>query len=298
MEKESPKESTPTPKPAPVLTDGHSHEVELDEEDLAAIAEVKKRGYRHFTTKETYEKVAQEIQQVTGQTIQPKKLDSSPQPVRVEAQQSATAASEWNIGGTVEQKSYGPWTLDKLVENLNAAKKEGKLQVPVAGSEFGGGAMLVVSGIKDHEEASAEIIISRGKARKIYDMSFSVVVDVRKKDEYDEAAVTNEPVELIKGKEKKKDDDVKEKEEKKDSPAARYPQVILHFPDISNSSADDAESGGRGREVQMRFSKKPSFTSSEADAARLACSVQNLDSGLVHEIRKAIEQAVQAFLAL
>ena len=167
--------STTTPATTTMSDSG----VELDAEDLAAMAEVKKKGYRYFARKLGAEETAA-IGDITPKamvvTAVPAAAPASfaPQLVTAAAAPSSISTkSEWNSANTFEERSLGSWTKARLVELVKEGARSGKLVAPLPGV-----GRLVVTGIDNWGNSSSDIVISRGKTRYIYDMHFSLVATV------------------------------------------------------------------------------------------------------------------------
>ena len=94
---------------------------------------------------------------------------SSPTPVPAAA--SATQTSAWNTAGTMEQRHMASWVKDKLVGLLG-----GLAPVEVAGR----GTLRFSGEVKGWEEggSTADILLARGKTKKVYDLHFTVVIDL------------------------------------------------------------------------------------------------------------------------
>lgn len=189
------------PKPA---FSSSSDEVELDEEDLAAIADVKKKGYRYHAR----QLPSHELEAIGD--IRPKLVTTStpvaatsdsgspataaaatvaaagtptaassstsaasgPKPVSAADAGKLAKASEWNRGGnTVEERDLTSWARARIKELLRERKSELVLPLPGVGR-------LEVSGITGWGGSTFDIIISRGKTRFIYDLHLGFVAEL------------------------------------------------------------------------------------------------------------------------
>jgi hypothetical protein len=139
-----------------------------DEEDLAAIAQVKKMGYRYFSKPDS-KNVAD---------IAPKRLEAPALATGTVADTAPTAASVWNAAGTFEERNYGPWLRGRVKELLAIRRKEGLLSLQLRPDQW-----LCTRGICGWGSSSADVIIARSKVRYVYDVRFSVVLEVVSADE-------------------------------------------------------------------------------------------------------------------
>ena len=168
--------AAPAASPLPLTTvDGSG--VELDAEDLAAIADVKKKGYRYFARKLGAEETAAigDIRPKNVTAAAPTSAQSfAPTPVLASAAPSVSSASAWNAGNTThEERNVSAWAKARVKELIEEGRASGELEVPLPGV-----GRVVVTGIKGWGSSSADIVISRGKTRFIYDLHFSFVASV------------------------------------------------------------------------------------------------------------------------
>jgi hypothetical protein len=333
--------------------------VELDADDLAAIADVKSKGYRYFSRK------LPDAEQAAIGSIAPKRIDApageggvpsppvchmcdppppttaggggggataspaasspatdggsgSPAPPAAGAgggggaaagigtsSGKLSAASAWNGAATFEERNLTTWARGRLKELLAEGRASGALAVPVPGV-----GRAIVTGIKGWGASSCDIVISRGKARHIYDIRVKFIVRIVPEADAAGAAV-----------------DVTEDEEaeaKKDdapgapapapapasggstSPAAgdKFPCGYLVFRDFSNdtepSGDADAAAGHRPRTWEWGIGKQavpagqrdavsgvvtPAGGAAAGGAAGLAAAVEGVLERLVAEFR-------------
>jgi hypothetical protein len=158
----------------------------------------------------------------------------------------------------MEQRHMKEWFFDRLRGLLGAAAAGAEASATLGGG--GGGAALRLTGeVTNVGDSTADILMARGKTKRVYDLAFSVVVE-------HEAAPPGGGAKC---------------------------KVHLHFPDVSNDTA------GKDRDFKVDFPEagKPEG-SADAVKAALAADGKGAAGALVMAARKAVEDAVAAFLAL
>ncbi len=227
----------------------------------------------------------------------------------------AAVASEWNKGGTTyEQRTFG----DSVRSRIKELMRERRAALTVG--PLPGVGRLVATGIAGWGDSSADIIVTRGKVKKIYDIAFKVVVqlvpeeesssasssssssaadlllDADEADEKDDKDKGKEGKEGEEGKDKDKDGKPEEKEkdkEKKEAP--KNPRVLLFFKDVSNSSEEERDGAG-GRDVEVLWAATPAIPDGKRAVVTTAIGVKE-KAGLTAELRKIVELAVEEFKA-
>jgi hypothetical protein len=283
------------------------NEEDLDADELEALKAVKK-GYRYFARKLDDKEMA-----AIGD-IRPKAIAapaaaadgtvaasaaavaaaapvSSPPPGSDAGSGAAvSAASAWNTGGTYEERNLGAWFKDRLKELLREGRRDGSLCAPLPG-----GQRLAVSGVTGWGSSSADIVISRGKSRYVYDASFKVTFTLLPGGDAASASTTgpagsgsgDDDVVMEDHAADEVGDDSKEKDK-----AGKPPRVHLHFVEVSN------ETEGAPREVRF-LAGKPAPSAAQLDAARAALALDKPDAatGVAAAVRRVVEAVVQEFMA-
>lgn len=173
--------------------------MELDEDDLAAVAEVKRMGYRYHAVKRGQEELAAigdirpkligssagaagegsstpAVAPAAAAAATPSTATATPTPVAASssggAKSAVSSASAWNASGnTVEERDLTPWARSRLKELLRESR--GELVVPLPGV-----GRLEVSGITGWGASTFDILISRGKTKYIYDLHVGFVAEL------------------------------------------------------------------------------------------------------------------------
>ena len=141
--------------------------VKVNDEDLAGMKGYKTRADGSKTSYFTRE-VDAETKALLDAQKAPKKLDSSPQAER--ENNSTSAGSAWNTGGTWEEKDMTSWVKSEIEEKLKAVT-----------ASFGT-CSAIVSKVKD-VEGSASVVASRGNVRHLYELAFEVEYKVTSSEE-------------------------------------------------------------------------------------------------------------------
>jgi hypothetical protein len=292
----------------------------LDEEDLAAIQEVKAKGYRYFSRKLDSAETAA-IGDIRPKAVAVAPAEASPAgagagsavsavkgptPIAAPtaggagagagsgspatpasssssaASSSSATASEWNKNGTTyESRNFFDTIRSRIKELLGERRRAGDLTVgPIPGI-----GRLMVTGVANWGDSSADVIITRGKTKKIYDLSFDVVVQV-----FPEAAPAPSEEELDEGgddKTKKSTEggDKDKGEEKK----AKNPRALLRFQEVSN------ETEGSPRDISLKWGS-PSPPEAQHDVIRTALAVSpSTAAGPTKIVRDIVERVIQEF---
>mmetsp|Transcript_17635 Transcript_17635/g.21415 ORF Transcript_17635/g.21415 Transcript_17635/m.21415 type:complete len:321 (+) Transcript_17635:1026-1988(+) len=130
-------------------------EIELDEEDLAAIKAVKEKGYCHFRK----EKTADEIELLSH--IRPNRIGSEDDLLNTTGVSGSESA--WNQAKTWEERDVSESTRKKLremVKQISHESEDGSIKLSVKSIEK-------VSG-------EAQIVMVNGKKGPVYDMSLEL----------------------------------------------------------------------------------------------------------------------------
>lgn len=213
---------------------------------------------------------------------------TAPKPVPVAAAPSTSSASEWNKSGTTyEARNLGDFVRTRIKELLHEARKRGDLSASLPGI-----GKLVVTGIAGWGDSSADVIISRGKTKKIYDLAFKVVAQLvpeenaagSNSDEMEDAAAESKE-----GEDSASDSSKKSSEEKSEA-TKKNPRVLLYFKEVSNET-EDADTG---REVEVQWGS-PAPAAAQRDTIKTALSVGRLDAGITSVVRRVVEQVVAEF---
>lgn len=325
----------PSPSPKPAAPSSSSNEVELDEEDLAAIADVRKKGYAYHRRQLD----SKELEMIGD--IRPKLASPAPQPIASPTVSEASSlassaaaapsltptpvpsaeagagsmakASEWNSGGTIEERDLSPWARGRVKELLR--ERAGELVLPLPGV-----GRLEVTGVTGWGGSTAEILISRGRAKRIYALEhdFGFLVEMVSDSEAATAAASGSSdagdsvgtpllsasgMELRDegedGEEAARSEGKKKKTKGADSeggaapvalasPAKRkkLPRAIVRFPDVSN----DTE--GSEREVRVDWGK-PAIKEDQREMVRAALH----NGGVVTALRGVVEALVREFMS-
>ena len=94
---------------------------------------------------------------------------AAPTLVAAAATSSAATTSAWNSAGTMEQKHMGDWLFEKLRALLAG--------VPAATLPGDGGSLKCTGGVSNVGDSTADILMARGKTKRVYDLHFSVVLE-------------------------------------------------------------------------------------------------------------------------
>ena len=318
---------SPTDKPtstAPASTDASTSaksqdndDVQLDADELAVLAEVKRKGYAHhrrqldaselaaigdITPKALSSTVA--APPVTG-TVSPAAVaatitpsTATPAPPAVAVSSAVATASAWNTANTYEARNMTGWVRSRLKEIIAEARGSSDLAIPVPGV-----GRVEVTGISGWGDSSAEVVISRGKPRYVYDLNFAFIATVTP-DSEEVTAVTASQVgdEVEVDAEKEKEKAAKAKAEGATAPVtppaadgatkSKHPRMLLRFPDVRNDTEDDA-AGPRGREVRIEWGS-PAPPEAQHDLLRRVAAV-NERAGLAAACRRVVERVVSEF---
>jgi hypothetical protein len=321
----------------------------LDDEDRAAIEEVKRKGYRYFARKLNEEEtkaigdirpkavaVASAASAAPAAEAPPSAAATPGSPTAVinptaaaataagasaaaaagaggpstaasssSSSAAAAAPSSWNKSGTTyEQRNHGDTVRARIKELLKERRAAGDLVVgPIPGV-----GRLVVTGISNWGESSADVIISRGKSKWIYDLSFKVVVQVLPEDagrediqedmSDDTAAAAADKKSggdgSGDGKKSDKDNggDAAAKEKEKEEKGKKRPRALLFFKEVSNMTEADG-----AREVILEWGS-PAPAESQREVIRTALAVDaGAAAGPTKVIRGVVEQSVLEFKA-
>jgi hypothetical protein len=154
----------------------------------------------------------------------------------------------------MEQRHMGEWLFDRL-RGLLAA-------LPAAALPSGGGTLRCTGEVTNVGDSTADILMARGKTKRVYDLRFSVVVE--------HAAAEAEA-----------------------SGARATALLHLNFLDVSNDTAGD-----RRFKVEFVDASKPGAAAQEGIRAALSAQGADAAGGLARGAVKAVEDAVAAFLLL
>jgi len=282
-----------------------SEDIEYDEDEKAAIEEIKRKGYRHFTSQAD----AGGLKGVAG-GLAPKAISSSDavsptaSSYQVSSTSSSSSASEWNKSGTTyEARSLGDFCKSRLKELLAAMRAKEAVPLPGIGT-------LVASGVTNWGESMADIVITRGKVKHIYDLSFKVSVHIVPEAE------SSSTSSLSSSSDGGDDDDEPPKSKEKGSAATasstnsassstssdessaspkppKRPRVLVSFMDVSNTSEGES-SESTFRDVKIEWGS-PSPQEAHKSAIKAALDVERKDGGLVFALRRAVETVVDEF---
>lgn len=304
--------------PAKAAAASGSDEVELDEEDLAAIADVRKKGYAHHAR--TLD--ARELDMIGS--IAPRQVVAPAAGVPAAAASAAAAAapgaaapapaaassgplskaSEWNTSGnTVEEKDLTGWARARLKELLRARASELVLPLPGVG-------WLEVTGVTGWAGSTAGILISRGKARYILDMEPSLGFLVELVADADVAAGVDasagaggddvsHPLLLSPSLALRDEGDDGEEAvrrpadgaaapgatEQQSTKRTKLPRAIVRFPDVTSDAASAA-----ALEARVEWGK-PAVKLSQRDMVAAALR----DGGVVDALRRVVLALVAEF---
>ena len=288
----------PAAAPAPAAA---SDEVELDAEDLAAIADVKKKGYAYHARKLADSEVQAigDIRPKLATPAPPAALPSAPAAVAAPAAPVGgsaagacagegagsssggsavrSAASVWNAGGTVEERDATAWARGRLKELLR--ERAGELSLPLPGL-----GRLEVLGIVGWGDSSLDVVISRGKTRYLYDLHVGFTVEL-----VTDAAVAAEPAlaapALACAPGDVRDEDSAEAEAR--GRRTKQPRAIVRFPEVSNDTQ------GAPRELRVDWG-----TPAPKDAATRELITSTLhDGGIITCLRAVVEGLIAEFMA-
>lgn len=160
-----------TPSPAPAAPKKPKPETqdedEYDEEDAKLIKEATSKGYCYFRNQ-----LDTETKELIGD-IAPKSLDATSAPV-VAAAPAATGgavkSSDWNHAGTWEERDMSNLVKDRLTDLCWASTCEHPLP---AADNAAATVRAVVKEVKKIE-GEAQVVLTRGKKRHIYDYQLDV----------------------------------------------------------------------------------------------------------------------------
>ena len=301
--------SAPHPPPSKKSTlSTNNDDIEYDEDEKAAIDEIKRKGYRHFTSqadvgglKGVAGGLAPKAVILSDVTTSPTASSSntvasiSPLSSSSSSSSSSSAASEWNKSGTTyEARSLGDSCKSRLKELLGGIRTKEAVSLPGIGT-------LVPSSVTSWGESMADIVITRGKVKHIYDLSFKVSVQI-----VPEAEVPGEG-------DGEEEDDTKAKTSSSTNSSSttstttssksndtsvspkppKRPRVLVSFVDVSNTTEGDSNDS-TFRDVKIEWGT-PSPQEAHKNAIKEALGVERKDGGLVFALRKAVETVVDEF---
>lgn len=285
----------PAVAPAPALA--RDSTVELDAEDLAAIADVKKKGYAYHAQHARL--AAAELQAIGdnrpklaavassssgGGQAAPSSAAPAPAAVSLETPKApptsaaCSSASVWNSGGTVEERDATAWVRGRLKELMRARSSELCCALPGVGR-------LEVVGIEGWGDSSADVLISRGKARFLYDIHCGFTVEL----------VTDEALAgcpdlaevLLAGAGPVHDDASGDVDSVAPGNRPKQPRAIVRFPDVSN----DTE--GQQLEVRVAWGKP---APKDGNTRELITTTLH-NGGIVASLRALMEALIADFKA-
>lgn len=208
-EKEEKKKASKAPSPKKTKTDtpkaskapstasaGAEDEEEYDEEESRLIRETKSKGYCYFKNQPTAE-----AKELIGD-IRPKALgEAGEAPLAVPAAVTAVPvaavseqgesigapvarASSWNHAGTWEERDFTQLVKERLSEISQDAFFEQVQQNALSDeAAIGEGMMAVVKEVKSCT-GDAQVVMTRGKRRHIFDFNMDLKFEVRHKDRH------------------------------------------------------------------------------------------------------------------
>lgn len=291
--------NSPAPAPAPAAApsskpagnSSSTDDVEYDEDEKKALAEVAKTGYRvHWRTKEDQAQWKEAVGEIKHEKV------SSPTPVSAApVAAAASTASAWNAAGTLEQRNMSSWFKDRLKQLLREGRNNGSLVIPLPGDQ---GGVLHASGIAGWGESSADILIKGGKVKYVYDTAFKLGFTYIKEGDgagKEDVDMEEEGGAVKDSKEGGSSESAEEKEKDKEKAKDKTAKVWLRFPDVSSVSGDDLVPGKKGRDVVLEFNSEFPSSESVREAARQAMSLQDLSQGPTMRVRALVEQVVAEF---